>query len=144
MQVNEYIKLGGIALGATAGVFVSYKIYKSIQAKRTEKKALNEYKKEVNTSNLQHSPADFATMADAIYSALNQTWNDDEEAVYNVLRQLKNKDEWLALVKAFGLRKRGYDWFEDKMRLPAYIANGLETWEMKKVRDILSKIGVAV
>ena len=40
MQVNDYIKLTGVADGLSAGLFISYKVYKKVSAKVEENKEL--------------------------------------------------------------------------------------------------------
>jgi hypothetical protein len=143
MQAIEYIKLTGVAAGVSAGLFISYKAYKAIVAKRAENKETKDYKKAINKANLSYSETDYKTMADVIHTALNQPWNDDEKTVYKTLERLKTKDDWFKLVEVFGLRKRNRaDFFSSNMNLPQYLQEALEYWEREKVKAILSKIGV--
>jgi len=143
MQINDYIKLTGVAVGLSAGLFVSYKVYKTVSSKVYENNVTNDYKKEISVSDLSFSKSDYKTMADRIHQALNQPWDDNEKTVYETLQKLKSKNDWLMLVRTFGLRKRSRaDWFSSNMTLIQYLEESMEWWELDKVKSILVKIGV--
>ncbi len=143
MQVNDYLKLTGVAFGLSAGIFVSYKIYKSVSAKLSENNGTKDYKKEINKETLSFQPSVYETMSGRIAQALDQPWNDDEQTVYDTLNRLKTKSDWLQLVKTFGKQKRSRaDWFGSPLTLPQYIEEAMEFWEKNKVKEILDKIGV--
>jgi peroxiredoxin family protein len=142
MSAMDYIKLGGAAIGATVLVFFGWKAYKAIQTRASQNKELKDYSKEINKNNISFSQSEFVTMADRIDQALNSTWDDDEQTVYDILSRLKSKDDWNLLIKTFGVRKRWaaigriegtlIDWFQD----------AFSSSELTKVKTILSKIGV--
>lgn len=143
MQVNEYLKLMGVAAGLSAGLFVSYKVYKQVSSKMNENNETSDYKKEIVKTDLSFTESEYKTMADRIHVALNQPWNDNEKTVYETLQKLKTKSDWLKLIKMFGVRKRGRaDWLSSNMTLPQYLEEAMEWWEISKVKTILSKINV--
>jgi hypothetical protein len=70
-----------------------------------------------------------------------------EESVYEVMRQMKNKADVLALVSTYGIRK--YDqcnWNEgfgdNEYTLPRAMESELDTAEMREVNKILSSKGI--
>jgi hypothetical protein len=146
LSVMDYIKLGGAAIGATAIVFIGIKVYKKIKERTEDRNEGNEFKKQLNSSNVQLSDLELKQIADKIEVALNQA-DDDETAVYEALKKLKTKDDWLKLNVVFGSRKRKANWpYSD-------VTGGLVDWlndalnsyyEIPKVNDILSKIGVTI
>ena len=67
--------------------------------------------KDVNKSNIKHSDSWFSQAADLIQEELQKAYrsNDSLQAVLLKLAELKNKDEYLYLIKKFGLRS-GWSW----------------------------------
>jgi hypothetical protein len=146
LTVNDYIKLGGVALGSIATLFIGYKIYRFIQKKSLLKQETGAYNKELNKKNLSMGESDYVSIAKGIETALSNQWDDDEKRVYAELSKLQTADDWRKLNVVFGVRKR--------KSLPVWgaptIEGGLKEWltdalsesEQKKVSDILSRIGV--
>ena len=88
-------------------------------------------------------------MADKIEDAFNMQWFDgtDEEAIYTVMRQLKNNNDWIELNKAYGDRTY-YDptSFTYIFGKPINMVKGLQleldSNEKKKVNTILGLRGI--
>ena len=145
MTLKDYIKLGGVTIATTTGAFFLVKIYKAASAKVSENKELKDYKKEIQHSMLRFTEAEYKSMADRIYVALNQTWDDNEETIYSILKQFRSKHDWYKLISVFGVRKRTKAYFVSSINgtLPQWFEDTLSDSERDKVRDILSTIGVA-
>lgn len=93
--------------------------------------------------NLSFSEGEFVSMANSLHNALKNTqfWvrSIDENTIISVLSKLKNKDDWGALVDAFGIR---YDKVDDaKYTLMDYLRLDDES-DQARYQDILDKIGV--
>ncbi len=140
---NAAIFVGTVAVG-----FIAYKLAKAAKQKIAEKMDLKPYEDALkNTqSTLSYDQTQYFNMADTIEGALNRYWNDDEATTYDVLKQLKNPQDWYMLVKAFGHRTRGKSnwWPNPSMGLHDYLADALGYFEMKKVREILKAIGIII
>jgi sugar phosphate isomerase/epimerase len=142
---TDYIKLGVAALGLTGIAFFGWKIYKKASDKAADRREGRDLKNELNKNNLTLSEGDFNQIASTIETALNQS-DDDEKTVYRQLEKLKTKDDWLKLQIVFGSRKRDNNWPYSDMTggLTDWLTDAFNSYEIGKVNNILSKIGVTI
>lgn len=141
-----------IALGI--GAAVAYGLYKlvgkEIQEAVKENKNKKLYEKEKDPKvNLSYKPTQYITWADKLEDATNGTnWFDgtDEEAIYKVIRNLKNNNDWLELNKAYGMRAY-YDVSPEFIlgkdtNMVKMLQLELDTTEKEKVNSILKSKGI--
>jgi hypothetical protein len=137
-----------IVIGAIIGVYIIYKLTKKVVK---EKGHLTEVQEAYNElDRLNNNPATTQKMstfqaeqyANIIFTAVNG-WETDESAIYKVFYRLKNNADFLAISKAFGIRKisSGYLNPEPDYRatLTEALTIDLSADEKKKVNDILIK-----
>jgi len=141
-----------IAIGIGAGIaYGMYKLIGKELAEAIKKKKNKKFFDEEIDENIKASykPSQFITWADKIEDSTNVQWLDftDEEAIYSIMRKLKNNTDWLELNKAYGLRTY-YDLLN-----PTYITGKevnliktlqleLDTTEKNKVNAILKSKGI--
>jgi len=141
-----------IAVGAGAiGVFFLYKIVrKELQDAFKKAKDRRQWDKEKEPDkNNSYKPSQYIALADKIEDAFNMQYfnGTDEEAIYWVMRQLKNNNDWIELNKAYGDRTY-YDptSFTYVFGKPINMVKGLQleldTNEKKKVNTILAQRGI--
>lgn len=141
-----------IAIGIGAGI--AYGMYKLIGKELAEaikkKKNKKVFDEEIDENiKASYKPSQFITWADKIEDSLNAQWLDftDEDAIYSIMRKLKNNTDWLELNKAYGMRSY-YDLLN-----PTYITGKdvnlikalqleLDTKEKSKVNAILKSKGI--
>ena len=118
------------------------KIIDSIIKKRQEGR---EYSKE-QSGNLSYPPTQYKAWADGIKGAFDPYGTfgagTDEDTIYNILRKLKNNDDWLQLQKDYGVRDYvdyTYNPFGTvtKINLVESLNNELSGSEKNKVNEIL-------
>jgi hypothetical protein len=142
----------GIATAAIAWFAILNPVRKLIVGKLDQAKANKEggeAKDELkNLSNDGINPtindAQVQSMCNALVSAF-EGCGTDEDAVYNVMRQLKNDADVYKLINAYGTRK--YDacgfWGSDTEKtLSGAISDELDVFEKKTVNGILSSNGI--
>ena len=141
-----------IALGI--GAAVAYGIYrvmgKEIKNAIQENKNKKLFEKEKDPKiQLSYKPTQFITWADKIEDASNGTnWFDgtDEDAIYKIMRYLKNNNDWLELNKAYGTRpyydvSPGYFTGKD-INMTKMLQLELDSTEKDKVNSILKSKGI--
>ena len=97
----------------------------------------------VNNSNLTYTDTEYRLMSNQLYTAMKGA-GTDTAAILRVCQKLQNVDDWNAVVKAFGTKSSSnwvykfsgtlYDWLQDE----------LSDREMRKLNEILNKIGVTI
>lgn len=127
------------------GYLLFSKIKNELKDAAQKKKNDELYKDEQDPKQkLSYKRSQFNAWADKLEDAiLGTTFNNtDEEAIYQVLRNLKTNNDWLELNRAYGIRKWynsniPFHWGEDKNLVSALQAD-LDTEEKNKVNKILS------
>lgn len=139
-----------IGIGALTAValykIVGKEIKEAIQKKKNKKLFDEEKDPKVQ---LSYKPSQYITWADKIEDAMNVNWLDftDEDAIYNIMRKLKTNNDWLELMKAYGMRKY-YDpisteyVFGKDVNLLKALQLELDTKEKNKVNTILKSKGI--
>lgn len=90
----------------------------------------------------------FLPMANTIFDAMNG-YGTAETTIENQLKKLKSKEEWNALVSAFGTRTISsgtWNVFQSDFTgdLVSCLNDELDSAEIEKLNQILSKIGVSI
>jgi len=138
-----------IGIGALTAVGL-YKIMgKEIKKARDEKKNKKLFEEEKEGKDLSYKPSQYITWADKIDDSFSANWLDmtDEEAIFSIMRQLKTNNDWLELMKAYGLRTY-YDPTSltyitgKKINLLTALQLELDTKEKSKVNTILKNKGI--
>lgn len=128
------ISLG--VIGIAAGVFAYYFGSRTGRASASIAGEADNANNEVLTSNLTYELTTYNTMANKLFEALSGLLTD-EQAVYSVFTQLKNRDDILELIKDFG--SRGFWPF--KGTLSEWLYQSLSASEIEKVNEILERNG---
>ena len=97
----------------------------------------------VDNSKLTYTDTEYRLMSNQLYTAMKGA-GTDTAAILRVCQKLQNVDDWNAVVKAFGTKSSSnwiykfsgtlYDWLQDE----------LSEREMRKLNEILNKIGVTI
>lgn len=91
------------------------------------------------------SDVQYKTWADSIHSAMNG-YGSDEEAIFNVMRNMKNEADVIMLIRAFDVRTISSGRFNVEPdlthALPAAMTSELSSGEIKEVNDILLARGI--
>lgn len=127
-------------------IFASYKGYKFVVNFFNKSKDLTkDAEDQLNKNNLSYSDMDYESMASTLEIALKGTWTD-YEPIKTVMLRLKNRDDWAALVIAFGVRTNKHTIGSDFTgNLTEWLVDELGTTfssEYSEISQILSKIGV--
>jgi hypothetical protein len=77
---------------------------KKNKAKKDAQKVLDKVNNDIAKSNLSHPLSNYSLWAGDLKSALTG-FVEDEEAVYNVIGKMKNRDDVMQLITAFGVVK---------------------------------------
>lgn len=109
---KKILKIGGIALLSGISIFVIYKLGSSIMDKFSNSRRVSEFTKDMDTSKLSYEKKDYGTWADKLYrigfdqDSFSWTWtNYDEGVIRDVLKKMKNIDDWKYLVATFGSKE---------------------------------------
>ena len=125
---------GSIAL------LVLYLVYRWF-VKDTENETYNQ---DINKNKLSYSESQYLIFADAIQEA-TQGFGTDEDQIYNVFGQLKNNEDLLQLIVAFG--KRTYGGISGvfiQSTLPEVLNLELSNSELEELNNILSGNGITL
>lgn len=101
-----------------------------------------------NANQLTYPIINYTNWANRIEVALEQLYNDDEDAVYHVFGQMRNNDDVLQLQKAFGTRKNspwGFGTFGGYSgTLSEWMQASLSAEEINTVNTILTDHGITI
>ncbi len=122
-------------------IFGLYFLIKFIKEKIDEYLATSDYK--VVSSNLSYTTSEYKAMADQLYNAMNGA-GTDETVIYDVLNRLNTVDDYNQLVKTFGTRSASSFVTSFSGTLQTWLRDELDDSEVKKVNNILSKMGVSI
>ena len=94
-----------------------------------------------------YKPSQFITLADKMEDSFNSNWCDqtDEDAIYSIMRKLKNNPDWLELNKDMDhpLRSNMFNIYNHKqINLVKGLQLELDTKEKNKVNYILKSKGI--
>jgi len=132
----------------TAGIFivivlVVWKVWKMFFKKDD---GVESAEKEIKKNNLTYSESNYQTYADRIENAGdNGGWpGTDEDAIYQVFREMKTKDDILQLIISFGERNYWENtWFYPaKFNLSKTLYSELDNSEIEEINNIISGNGI--
>lgn len=140
--------IGGVivaGLGVGFAYVISKYVRKNIDAIIKKRQEGKEYTRE-QKGKLSYPPTQYKAWADGIKGAFDPYGTfgagTDEDTIYNILRKLKNNDDWLQLQKDYGVRDYTdytYNPFGTvtKINLVESLNNELSGGEKNKVNEIL-------
>lgn len=98
----------------------------------------------LDASNLSYAETDYDIMANQLYVAMKGA-GTDTDSIWRVCGRLKTKDDWYALVKAFGVKSVSYWFYSFSGTLYDWLQDELSAREIRKLNEeVLAKIGVAL
>jgi len=139
--------IGAIAIAGTAlvvaSLIIGYKLIKRALKKNASKDLEKEAKKEINKDKLSFTSSEYQSMADRLFRAMDGA-GTDWDVVKSVINKLKVKDDWLALISAYGI-KETTSWVSTfKGNLVEWLSDELSASEYKTISDQLKTIGVTI
>jgi len=110
-------------------VVILYKIIRANENKRIAKKLVDNI--EVKINNLTYNLSKYYEFADTLYYSMKGL-GTSEENIKRTIQQLKTKDDWNMLIKAFGLRKGE--------NLLLWLEDDLDSYEYKYIMDYVNNV----
>lgn len=130
-------------IGASVLLLVIYMIYRKIIAPSSSQKIIQG---DIKTNHLSYPKSQYQNFADAIQTAVEGTWGDDENAIYDVFRQMKTNSDVLQLELAWGSRSffviRSGLYYGAS--LSEVLHGELNSTELSKINNILSGNGITI
>jgi hypothetical protein len=157
MKVLEKIDFNKIitAIGGLLLLVVIVVVIKKYQKKHKTEGQQNAYldsvSGDIRTSNLSYGNSWYDAKAVTLANALDASFGNnggllgcDQQTVYEVMKEMKTKDDVIKLEKSFGTRELNASWLKKKkpMLLREAIQNLMTTSEHKKVNKILKENGI--
>lgn len=142
--------IGGILLIIIA-VIVIKKYRKKYKTESQQNAYINSVIGDIMPSNLSYSSSWYDAKAVTLANALDASFGNnggflgcDQKTVYEVMKEMKTKDDVKKLEMAFGTRELNASWLKKKkpMLLREAIQNLMTTKEHKKVNEILAENGI--
>ncbi len=142
--------IGGLLLVIVIVITIK-KYQKKYKSESQQNSYLDSVSREVVTSNLSYGLSWYDGKAVTLANALDASFGNnggwmgcDQKTVYEVMKQLKTKDDVVQLEKSFGTRELNASWLKKKkpMLLREAIQNLMTTKEHKKVNEILKENGI--
>lgn len=93
---------------------------------------------ELESQKLTYPNSEYFDIADTIYTALQASFTEDEEAIYSSFRLLKNDADYLKLKVVYGKRPIGLYGFRNDLNLSQSIRSLLNDDEVNKINRILA------
>ncbi len=91
--------------------------------------------KEIEQNPLTYELSQYGVFADRLEVAFMGT--DDEQAIYSVFSDMRNRSDVLQLIKSFGKRRQEYT--IGKVGLSTWISYQLKNKEIAEINDILAR-----
>ncbi|NOY50444.1 MAG: hypothetical protein GXO88_07780 [Chlorobi bacterium] len=130
-------------ISASVLLFIIWLIYRKLTAPSTDEKT---WQGDIHTNRLSYAKSQYQNFADALLSSFQGTWGDDEDAIYDVFRQMKTDSDVLQLELAWG--KRTFFTIRDGLyysaTLSEVLTGQLSNKEIAKVNEILSGNGINI
>jgi len=99
IDFNFIIKSGIVIIALIFGLI----IYKDLRKRSSGKSAIKELDKDIDTNHLSYPRSYYGIWAQDVYRAVNGM-GTDEQAVFDVFKKMKNKDDVLQLITSFGVK----------------------------------------
>ena len=109
--------------------------------KLSNRDLLDQTKKEIDPKKRSFPASQYSAFAEKAFSALYGA-GTDSAAMFDIMQQMKTRDDVLSLVDAFGQRKSQEAWFGmaggQMLTLPQWISEDMSASEIAKINNILS------
>lgn len=157
MKVLEKIDFNKViaAIGGLLLVIVIVVVIKKYQKKYKSESQQNTYldsvSREIMTSNLSYGNSWYDGKAVTLANALDASFGNnggwlgcDQNTVYEVMKEMKTRDDVIKLEEAFGTRELNASWLKKKkpMLLREAVQNLMTAREHKTVNKILKENGI--
>lgn len=147
---SKYIKIAIWILVAIVAVIVIRKIWKKVSESIEHKKLVERMGKDIDTSELSYSEAQYLQFAQTVFEALNDKtsgfWGVDQQKIYEVYKNMKNTSDVLKLHDAFGTRTIDASWTlmgaDGSYTLSGALPKLLTKSQLREVNSILAENGV--
>lgn len=127
-----------ILIVASFGV---YKLIRFIIGKISEYNATSGFN--VQKENLTFSISEYNSMANQLFNAMDGA-GTNEDIIFSVFNKIQTKDDYNQLIKSFGVRSSTSWTSSFSGDLLAWLSDELSSSDVKKLNNILSKIGVSL
>ena len=121
--------------------FGIYKLFGFIKDKISEYNATSGFA--VQRNNLSYSISEFTSMANQLFNAMDGA-GTNEDIIFSVFNKIQTKDDYNQLIKSFGVRSSTSWTSSFSGDLLAWLSDELSSSDVKKLNNILSKIGVSL
>ncbi|PRY97733.1 hypothetical protein BY457_11113 [Marinilabilia salmonicolor] len=121
-----------------------YFIYKKIKGNTKETPGNNLSKLQISKTGLSFSDSEYGIMAQSLYLAMDGP-GTDEETIFAIIQSMRNRDDLLMLIKAFGIRRYGVVtslWFGSDLNLVGWFNEELGSKDKIRVREIFNALNV--
>lgn len=137
-----------ISLAVLGGGYIAYKLYRKLNPSEKEvaEEKLDE-ESEVTSEGksckgkLSYKSSQYKAFATSLHNAFVEALETDEDAIYSVMNKMKNECDLLQVIAEFGVRRQEWGW--EKLNLPQFINDELNTKELQTVNSILKRKGIA-
>ena len=137
-----------ISLAVLGGGYIAYKLYRKLNPseKEVEEKQLDEESEVTSEGDscrgkLSYKSSQYKAFATALHNAFVEAVGTDEDAIYSVMNKMKNECDLLQVIAQFGVRRQEFGF--EKLNLPQFINDELDTKDLQTVNSILRKKGIA-
>lgn len=122
--------------------FVGYKVYSKIYDAISKASKTSDY--DSQKDNLTYPNSWYKEAAESMYAAMDGV-GTDEQRIMSIISQLRNSDDWNALVSAYGYRKLHWGFYKSfEGTLPQCLVDELNSTYLDKIRQHLTGIGATV
>lgn len=121
--------------------FGLYKLIRFIIDKISEYNATSGFN--VQKENLTFSISEYNSMANQLFNAMDGA-GTNEDIIFSVFNKIQTKDDYNQLIKSFGVRSSTSWTSSFSGDLLAWLSDELSSSDVKKLNNILSKIGVSL
>jgi len=121
-----------------------YFIYRQIKGSTKDPSGNNIGNLQINTSKLSYSPSEYSLMAQKLYLAMDQIGYNGTD-IFSVLNTMRNRDDVLMLVKAFGIKRYGIVtslFFGTDLNLIGWLSEELNSSDKVRAGAIFRAMGV--
>ncbi len=135
-----------VAVLGSVGIIMSYFLVVKLmnKLKHNESKDLvKDADKEIEAKSTTYKESDYQSMADSIYRAMDGV-GTSYEPIKTIIKKLKTRSDWYALIKAFGVRSTT-SWVSTfKGNLLDWLGDELDESEYNYIKDMLKLINVII
>lgn len=151
-QLHTLLRAVGIAALGVTSLVIGVRVYKRFKA-GSEQRSLEEAVKKLTTTDttIKQSISDNQAklFANSLFEAFNVWHGTDIDVVRTIIAKLHNGKDWLAVIKAFGVRPygtTGTPWFGDgtQLDLVGWFRKELSGSLMQEIENTLDRYGIVI